>query len=306
LANWQIEPLDFCQFGCQIQEPNMRTRMRTPKPPALSAKEQAQRYEERLATEAEASARLGALAREPVDAEVQRIRALQRSLNIVRFEDLPAAKPLLAIERTLTTSLQRIKDERDLIHVERYLSGAMQGLAAPTGEKAKEFRERRDKLKAKLKVGTAEPPAPKADALPETIVRALEVFSDKPVKDRPAPGARLAELDEMEIVVSAGIYDISALIAALRGDAGYDQAAALQKHHGALSLQLFRAAQKFAEAAEAERSLRTAFTSAGYSPRYDVLPGMQLSAVLVLGSESDYASQLSQYRRFLQDKGLLR
>jgi hypothetical protein len=289
---------------------NMRFRMRTPRPPALTAKEQAQRHEERFATEAAASERLGALARQPVEDETARIRRLQAELGIVRFEDLPAAKPLLAIERTLKASLQRIMDERDLIHTERYLSGAMGslGIAPPTGEKAKEFRERRDRLKAKLKVGTVEPPAPKADALPETITRAaLEVFSpDKVVKEGPTPGARLAELDEMEITVSAGLHDVSALVRDLRGDAGYDQAAALQKHHGALSLQLFRAAQKFAEAAEAERSLRTAFTSAGYPPRYDVLSGLQLSAVLVLGSESDYASQLSQYRRFLQDKGLLR
>jgi hypothetical protein len=281
--------------------------MRTPKPPALNAKEQAQRYEERLAVETESTVRLGALAREPVDAEAQRIRKLQAELNIVRFEDLAAAKPFLAIERTLKSSLQRIMDERDLIHTEEYLRGGMgsQGVAPPTGEKAKEFRERRDRLKAKLKVGTVESPAPKADALPETITRALEVFSDKAVKDRPAPGARLAELDEMEITVSAGLYDISAMIAQMRGDAGYEQAVALQKRHGALSLELFRAAQKFAEAAEAERSLRVAYTSAGYPPRYDVLPGLQLGAVLVLGNESDYTSQLSSYRRFLETRKIL-
>jgi hypothetical protein len=280
--------------------------MRTPRPPALTAKEQAQRHEERFATEAEATERLAALARQPVEDEGRRIRRLQAELSIVRFEDLPAAKRFLAIERTLKASLERIRDETALIHVERYLAGS-QGLAPPKGEKAKEFRERRDRLKAKLKVGTIEPPAPKADALPETIVRALAVFSpDKAVKDRPAPGARLAELNGMEVTVTAGLYDIGALVRDLRGDAGYDQAAALRKRHGELSLALFRCAQKLAEAAEAERSLRTAFTSAGYPPRYDVLPGLQLSAVLILGSEADYASQLSSYRRFLQDRGLLR
>jgi hypothetical protein len=277
-------------------------------PVGSSGKEQLAKAAERITREAETTERLTALALKPVDAEAQRIRQLQQTLNIVRFEDLPAAAPFLAIERTLKASLQRIMDERDLIHVERHLAGAMGslGVAPPTGEKAKEFRERRDRLKAKLKVGTTEPPAPKADALPETITRALEVFSpDKGVKDRPAPGARLAELDEMEITVSAGLYDISAMIAQMRGDAGYEQAKALAKHHGALSLQLFRAAQQFAESAERERSLRTAFTSAGYSPRYDVLPGLQLGAVLVLGSEHNFDSQLSAYRRFLEDRKIL-
>jgi hypothetical protein len=277
-------------------------------PAGSSEKEQRALREARITREAETTERLTALAREPVDAETARIRQLQQTLNIVRFEDLPAAKPFLAIERTIKSSLQRIMDERDLIHVERHLAGAMGslGVAPPTGEKAKEFRERRDRLRDRLKVGTVEPPAPQADALPETITRALEVFSDKAVKDRPAPGARLAELDEMEITVSAGLYDISAMIAQMRGDAGYEQAAALAKRHGELSLELFRCAQNFAESAERERSLRTAFTSAGYSPRYDVLPGLQLGAVLVLGNESDYTSQLSSYRRFLEDRKILK
>jgi hypothetical protein len=160
--------------------------MRTPRPPALTAREQIQRGEERFATEVAASERLGALALEPVDVETQRIRKLQAELNITRFEDLPAAKPFLAIARTLKASLQRIMDERDLIGVERYLAGS-QALVSPKGEKAREFRERRDRLKAKLKVGTVEPPAPKPGALPETITRALEVFSDKAVRDRPKP-----------------------------------------------------------------------------------------------------------------------
>jgi hypothetical protein len=281
--------------------------MRSEKPRPLTQEQQIARGEERFSREAAATERLAALAREPVDAEAQRIRRLQAELSITRFEDLPAAKPLLAIERTLKASLQRIMDERDLIHIERHLSGAMgsQGVVAPTGEKAKEFKERRDRLKTKLKVGSVEPPAPKPGALPDSIVRALEVFSDKAVKDRPAPGARLTELDEMEIVVTAGLYDISAMIRDLRADAAHDEAQKLKKRHGELSLELFRCAQKFAESAERERSLRAAFTSAGYSPMHHILPGLQLSSVLVLGSESDYTSQLSSYRRFLEDRKLL-
>jgi hypothetical protein len=282
--------------------------MRTPRPPALTAKEQAQRHEERFATEVAASERLTALARQPVEDESARIRRLQAELGIVRFEDLPTAKPLLAIERTLKANLERIADETALIHVERYLSGAMGALGAspPKGAKAEEFREKRDRLRAKLKVGTPEPAKPQAEDLPDSVRRALEVFSDKKEKDRPSQAARLAELADMEIIVSEGIGAVRALIDEVRRDASYDEAAKLQKRHGELSLALFRAAQQFAEAAEAERSLRTAFTGAGYSPRYDQLPGLQLGAVLVLGTESDYASQLSQYRRFLQDKGLLK
>jgi hypothetical protein len=279
------------------------------RPAGLTEKEQIARGEERFSREAEATERLTALALDPVDVEATRIRALQAELGITRFEDLPAAKPLLAIERTLKASLERIGDETALIHIERHLSGAMgsAGIAAPTGEKTKEFRARRDKLQKKLKVGTVEPPVPKADALPETIARALEVFSDKTVKDRPAPGARLTELAEMEIIVSAGIYDVSALIRALRGDAAYELAKALQKRHGALHVELFRCCQALSEAAERERALRSALTAAGYQARSDILPAPAvLSAILILGSELDQTSQITQYRKLLEAGGLLK
>jgi hypothetical protein len=275
------------------------------KPRPLNAKEQAQRHEERFVTEVAASERLGALAREPAEGETARIRRLQVELGIVRFEDLPEAKPLLEIDRVLKAHAERIADETSLIHIQKYLSGAL-GVVAPKGPKAQEFKEKRDRLKTKLKIGVPEPAKPQPGALPDSVVRALVVFESNAPKDRPSQAARLVELADMEIVVSEGIGAIRTLIDEMRGDASYEQAKALEKHHGALSLELFRAAQKFAEAAEAERSLRTAFTSAGYSPRFDVLPGPQLGAALVLGSENEFSSQLSSYRRFLQDKGLLK
>jgi hypothetical protein len=287
---------------------NMRIRMRTTRPPALTAKEQAQRHEERFATEAAASERLGVLVRQPVDDESARIRRLQQALGIVRFDDLPAAKPLLEIDRVLKAHAQRIADETALIHTERYLAGSAgaSGAVPPKGAKAQEFREKRDRLKAKLKVGAQEPAKPQPGDLPGSVVRALAVFESNAPKDRPTQGARLAELADMQIVVEDGISAVRILIDEQRRDASYDEAQKLQKRHGELSVLLFRAAQAFAEAAEAERSLRSAHTSAGYSPRYDVLPGLQLGAVLVLGTESDYASQISQYRRFLQSKGLIK
>lgn len=278
------------------------------RPAGLTGKEQDALREERITREAEATERLTALARQPVEDETARIRRLQAELGITRFEDLPAAKPLLEIDRVLKANLQRITDETALIHTERYLAGSLgaSGAVPPKGPKAAKFREKRDRLKAKLKVGAPVPAKPKPGALPDSVVRALAVFESNTPKDRPAQGMRLAELAEMEIVVSEGIGAVRTLIDEMRRDASYDQAAILQKRHGELGLALFRAAQAFAEAAEAERSLRTAFVGAGYSPRYDQLPGLQLGAVLVLGTESDYSSQLSQYRRFLQSRGLLR
>src|SRR6202035_2200483 len=102
---------------------------------------------------------------------------------------------------------------------------------------------------------------------------ALEVFnSGEAAKFAPTRIARQTELQNMQIIVEDGLRDAHALLRTLRDDVAYDQAVKLQKRHGELLVALFRSAQKFSEAAAAERDLRTALTSAGYPARTDVLP----------------------------------
>jgi hypothetical protein len=262
----------------------------------------------RVDRDIEARDRLLLWAREPGDAEADRMSALQAKLGIIPFADYPGAASLLEIVRVLRGHLERIEDERALISVERYLSGAMSsaGVSPPQGAKAAEFTARRDKLRAKLQIDAA-PPAPKAGELPASVVEALEVFrSDTAEKYRAPQPSRQTELQTMEIVVVAGLSDARAMLETLRGEAAYDQAKALEKRHGTLLVSVFRAGQQFAEAAAAERDLRTALTSAGYGPRSDVItaPGI-LGAILVLGDERDWASQISQFRRFLESRKLL-
>jgi hypothetical protein len=276
--------------------------------PAMTAKEQAIRHEERLAVDAAAAARRAALALEDVGDETARIRKLQADLGIKRFETVAEAAPLLEIERVLRNNYTRIQDERDLLSIERYLSGGMgaAGIVAPRGEKAKEFAARRDQLKKKLKISTVEPAPRQPDAIPPEVKAGLEVFSAGAPKAPQSHAGRLAELDTMQIVVDEAIRVNRKQIDELRGVVGFEMSTRLQKKHGELSIAVFRAAQQLSEAAEAERSLRSAYTSAGYSSRTDLLPAPGvLGAILMLGSESDYSSQLSSYRRFLQSRNLL-
>ena len=182
------------------------------------------------------------------------------------------------------------------------------GVSMPTGPRLKEFEAKRDALRARLEIGAPEPVKPEPGALPDSIRAALDVFnSGEAPRFAPTRMARQTQLQDMQIVIEDGIRDAQALIAALRADMAYDQAAALQKRHGELSVAVFRAAQAFSEAAEMERSPRTALISAGFPARSDVLPvpGV-LGAILVLGNESDRTSQLSGYRRQLQDRKLLK
>jgi hypothetical protein len=121
------------------------------------------------------------------------------------------------------------------------------------------------------------------------------------------PSGRLAQLQDAKVIVAEGIRTVDAQLEELRSQAAYEQAARLQKRHGELLVELFRTAQRFAEKAADEQSLRAAFAGAGYQPRYDLLPvpGV-LGAILLLGRETHWDSQLSHYRRFLEERGLLR
>ena len=283
--------------------------MRTPRPRALNAQEQAQRYEERFSREAEATERLTALALEPVDNEAQRIHRLQVELGLTPFRDHADAKPLNDVVRVLEKNAERIKDELALISVERLLSGEMgfANVSVPTGPRLKEFEAKRDALRAKLRVVTPEQDQPKAGELPASIREALAVFdSDEPARFAPTRMARQTELQTKQEIVETGLRDARGLVKVLCDGIGDGQNRAVQKAHSALHVQLFRCCQAVSEAAEQERATRAAVAAAGYTVRSDILPAPAvLSALLLLGSELDYQSQISQFRRLLQSRGLL-
>jgi hypothetical protein len=280
------------------------------RPVPASEKAQLDRNAERITREAEAAERLTALALGPADAEAQRIRQLQQTLGITPFSDLPEARPLLEVDRLLKKNLERIRDELALISVSRLLSGEMgfAGVPTPEGPRRREFEAKRDALRAKLDIGAPEPVKPEPGELPASIQAALTVFnSGEAAKFAPTRMARQTELQNMEIVVETGLRDAAEMVRALRDEIGDGQNRLVQKAHGALHVQLFRACQAVAEVAEQERATRAAVAAAGYTVRTDILPAPAvLSALLLLGSELDYGSQISQYRRLLQARGLLK
>jgi hypothetical protein len=236
--------------------------------------------------------------------------ALQAKLGLTPFPTHPDAGPLLEVVDVLNKNLQRIRDELALISVSRLLAGEMgfAGVLMPTGPRLKEFEAKRDALRAKLAIGAPEPVQPKPGELPKSIREALEVFnSDEAAKFAPTRIARQIELQNMEIVVEAGLRDAAEMVRALRDEIGDGQNRLVQKAHSALNVQLFRACQAVAEIAEQERALRSAVAAVGYTVRSDILPNPAvLSALLLLGSELDHNAQISQFRRLLQSRGLLK
>jgi hypothetical protein len=71
-------------------------------------------------------------------------------------------------------------------------------------------------------------------------------------------------------------------------------------------MEVYRASQTFARAIAAERQFRSAITSAGYLARPDLTPHPHVAgAGLVLGSETEWGSQISEFRRYLEGRRLI-
>ena len=116
----------------------------------------------------------------------------------------------------------------------------------------------------------------------------------------------VAELQDMQVDYENGLREIYPLIEAAKSDAAYSEAIKLRARHQKLHLELFRLEQAYSEKAAEERALREALVHAGYTARSDLLPAPStLNVTLMLGSEVDWNSAISQHRRSLENRGIL-
>jgi hypothetical protein len=237
--------------------------------------------------------------------EAAKIRKLQSDLGITHFDTHKEAGPLLMVQRALTAGLARINAELDLIGLQAFLErhpGSSPEKQAENQAKVKELR-----TKAALPIDD-KPAPPKPGALPVEVEKALAAIEDGGDGYKPVPGrdVRRALLEDKRIHVEAGISTVLRLIEDLRNTLADEQQRRLQPQHGALLVEIFRAAQRLSETAARERQFRSALVSAGFTARSDLLPAPGvLSAILMLGAESDWGSQISEFRRFLESRKLL-
>jgi hypothetical protein len=247
-----------------------------------------------------------AAARGYYDAESERIEKLASELGLERFAD-----PLQELDARLARAIEVARDRIEVLSIERALGGARvanQGITAPLSDQRKrDLAARLALLKSKIGEPASEPAPRPAGALPEQVERALAVADAQPTPKKVTPEKLRAQLlddiDELE----AGQRELAELIEANRKEASYQANLAARAAHDELLVELYRTAQKFAAAAAREQTFRMTFPTLGLTARSDILPmpGHLMQAVLTLGSDIDYGSALSEYRRFLESRGLL-
>jgi hypothetical protein len=270
------------------------------RPRGLSFEEQNQLREARLADEVAATAKRTARARDDHSNQFDRLRKRAADLGITRADELPQLAPLLQIQRSLKTGVERVLAELDLLDIERFLARRTDNKSSRENLKA-----RRDMRKAQLKI--SEPLAPATGGLPVAVQKALEVLAaNATIKGPASHEGRSAELQVMQTDFEDGLRELYPLIESAKSDAAHSEALKLQARHQKLHLELFRLEQLYAEKASEERELREALVHSGYVARSDLLPAPQtLNVILMLGSEADWNSAISQHRRALENRRIL-
>jgi hypothetical protein len=218
--------------------------------------------------------------------------------EIAPFAALPDVQPIAAAYAELRGGLVRIKLEAKVAEL-KY--GLRHYTTTPSRRQDVEWLLNREE------VALADRGGPVEDLLP-LVARALEVLKG----DGPdysfdlTPNNRRADLDLAMSIIEPALGVVEREHETLRSEISRDVAKRLEAQHCALLVELYRAARVLSAAGERERAFRSRLSELGYTVPSDLLPmPATLGAVLALGNEREYSSQLAAFRRFLEARGIL-
>ena len=116
---------------------------------------------------------------------------------------------------------------------------------------------------------------------------------------------RIAKLESRARKAHKAIVHQTLVVEQIRGELSATMANKMRAQHRALVLGIFRSAQAFASAADAEREFKSIFVGAGFQWRPDLLPAVSINSAIVLGSEADPGSEITRVRKFLEELKVL-
>jgi hypothetical protein len=168
-------------------------------------------------------------------------------------------------------------------------------------------REMLAKLKRERDRGTPTAPAPPdPDIASKTILDGLAVIKGVPFVPPPAYAAQIAQFDRQIAALNAAISEQTKLIEDLRDELTYEYAQKLVPVWNELQREFFRSAQEMARNFDRVQQFRHRITQAGIRSRPDILGQPTVRAPLVLGSESEWDSEIRQWGRILEQNGILK
>lgn len=203
--------------------------------------------------------------------------------------ELELLRRLEAVQRRLRLQIERLEV---LPHVR---PGDAEG---KNGDRRRLAAKRLAEIYAELAVETTEP-------LQSKIEQALRIGDGEDLPENVPPAEQLARLRRQELAVFTAVGEQQEKVAALSGRLSFAHAQVTLADHQRLLRQVYEAAVALARAADEERLFRIKLLSRGFGWRPDIHPLPPLRAIQILGREDNSASELSQWRRTLEDAGVL-
>jgi hypothetical protein len=136
---------------------------------------------------------------------------------------------------------------------------------------------------------------------PAAVLAGLELLRSKVPVRRVDTRALKAQLRDGRGVLREALFAQHAVDLEIRDRLSMELAKKKAAEHRALVVTQFRAAQQLAAATDAIRNFHRAISEAGYMSRPDLLPAPSSRGALILGSESDFDSEITKMRQTLEE-----
>jgi hypothetical protein len=246
-------------------------------------------------------------------AEVERnqLAETQKKYNIEPFDRLPKPRPIIELQAAFSDAARGEEIEARLIRARKYMAGINPHSEADAARGRAEIAAlevQQQEILARQGEKPEKAPQASGSGFGPEVDEALDVlFRDQPASlPYQRDAERLGVIADRRIKFDAALRALESLTEKLRSEATAQLHTRLHKAHEALLMELYRASQTFARAIAVERQFRSAITGAGYAARPDLTPmPIVAGAGLVLGNESDWESQISQFRRYLEARKLV-
>ena len=224
---------------------------------------------------------------------------------IPQLRDDPAYAEAEALLAAFRDRLEAIERDAQIIAYEQHFAGRT---TEADGESDALLRRRWAELQAAVLAAAPVAPvaASKAPAPSAAIAAGLALLAGEPVPVAPDHRARLVQLDRDRAAILAAITAQTEAVGAITAELTFRYATQLRPAWNAMQLGMYRAAQELARSAARVRDFRASITAAGIRSRSDILAMPNVRSPLILGSESQYDSEISGWRRILEKQGVLK
>lgn len=146
---------------------------------------------------------------------------------------------------------------------------------------------------------------PEATEAPAAAAAAgLAVLNGGTAPPPPDHAAQVRELARQHDVIRAAIFAQTEVVDRIADEVSFRFAKQITPAWNALQLEVYRAAQELSRAVQRVHEMRSRITSAGIRGRSDLLLTPNVRAPLMLGSETQFDSEISGWRRILERLGI--